>query len=70
MKQRRKEELMRDIDEDDIEIHRYERILGYNKRKSKNMPKVFRAEGLDCTYFILLSNSLSYTFTLSFGILI
>ncbi|MCP9263516.1 Nucleolar MIF4G domain-containing protein 1 [Dirofilaria immitis] len=42
-----KEELMRGIDEDDIEIHRYERILGYKKRKSKNMPKVFRAEGLD-----------------------
>ncbi|VDP23002.1 unnamed protein product [Onchocerca flexuosa] len=47
MKEIRKEELMRGIDEDDMEIHRYERILGYNKRKSKNMPKVFRAEGLD-----------------------
>ncbi|EJD74642.1 nucleolar MIF4G domain-containing protein 1 [Loa loa] len=47
MKQLRQEELMRGIDEDDIEIHRYERILGYNKRKSKNMPKVFRIEGLD-----------------------
>uniref|UniRef100_A0A2K6VPL7 MI domain-containing protein n=1 Tax=Onchocerca volvulus TaxID=6282 RepID=A0A2K6VPL7_ONCVO len=55
MKQRRKEELMRDIDEDDIEIHRYERILGYNKRKSKNMPKVFRAEGLD--YLLELCDS-------------
>ncbi|CAG9538366.1 unnamed protein product [Cercopithifilaria johnstoni] len=47
MQQLRKEELIRGINEDNIEIHRYERILGYNKRKSKNMPKVFRTEGLD-----------------------
>lgn len=49
MKELQKEELMRGIDEDDVEIHRCERILGYNKRKSKNIPKVFRVEGLDCT---------------------
>lgn len=44
---------MQGINEDEIEIHRYERILGYNKRKSKNMPKVFRIEGLDCACFSL-----------------
>uniref|UniRef100_A0A0R3RZV3 MI domain-containing protein n=1 Tax=Elaeophora elaphi TaxID=1147741 RepID=A0A0R3RZV3_9BILA len=47
VQQLQKEELMQGITEDDIEIHRYERILGYNKRKSKNIPKVFRIEGLD-----------------------
>lgn len=51
MQQLRREKLIRGINEDDTEIHRYERILGYNKRKSKNMPKVFRAEGLDCLCF-------------------
>lgn len=47
VEQVRKERLLRAIDEDNVEIHRYEKILGYNKRKSKNMPQVFRAEGLD-----------------------
>uniref|UniRef100_A0A915PX94 MI domain-containing protein n=1 Tax=Setaria digitata TaxID=48799 RepID=A0A915PX94_9BILA len=47
LEQIRKEELIRGIDKDNVEIHRYERILGYKKRKSKNMPEVFRAEGLD-----------------------
>ncbi len=58
---RQREELIRGIDEDDMEIHRYERILGYNKRKSKNMPKVFRTEGLDCAYFIVLVKHNRYT---------
>lgn len=64
--QLRKEELMRGIDEDDVEIHRYERILGYNKRKSKKMPKVFRIEGLDCACFIVLDkyNLLHFYFVL------
>ncbi|VDK79567.1 unnamed protein product [Litomosoides sigmodontis] len=47
VQQLRREKLIRGINEDDTEIHRYERILGYNKRKSKNMPKIFRTEGLD-----------------------
>uniref|UniRef100_A0AAF5Q4Z4 MI domain-containing protein n=2 Tax=Wuchereria bancrofti TaxID=6293 RepID=A0AAF5Q4Z4_WUCBA len=60
MKQLR-EELVRGIDEDDMEIHRYERILGYNKRKSKNMPKVFRTEGLDYLLEICDSKPLQYS---------
>ncbi|KHN76842.1 Nucleolar MIF4G domain-containing protein 1 [Toxocara canis] len=44
---RRKEELKRSIEEDEAQIKRYETLLGYKKRKSKNMPQVFRAEGLD-----------------------
>uniref|UniRef100_A0A183E5Q0 MI domain-containing protein n=1 Tax=Gongylonema pulchrum TaxID=637853 RepID=A0A183E5Q0_9BILA len=46
-KQISRENLLQCINEDDIEIHRYEKLLGYKKRKSKNMPQVFRAEGLD-----------------------
>ncbi|KAL3999147.1 MA3 domain family protein [Acanthocheilonema viteae] len=45
--QQLRKELIRGIDKDDMEIYRYERILGYSKRKSKKMPKVFRIEGLD-----------------------
>ncbi|MCP4057810.1 MAG: hypothetical protein GY738_10945 [Pseudoalteromonas sp.] len=33
------------------ELKRYAKKLGYNKRKSKSLPKVFVAEGLDCTPF-------------------
>ncbi|VDN91557.1 unnamed protein product [Brugia pahangi] len=58
---RQREELIRGIDEDDMEIHRYERILGYNKRKSKNMPKVFRTEGLDYLLEICDSKPLQYS---------
>lgn len=39
-------------DEDEREAKYYSKLLGYNKRKSKNMPQVFKAEGLDCAFFL------------------
>uniref|UniRef100_F1KUD3 Nucleolar MIF4G domain-containing protein 1 n=1 Tax=Ascaris suum TaxID=6253 RepID=F1KUD3_ASCSU len=47
LEKRRMEDLKRSIEEDEAQIKRYATLLGYKKRKSKNMPQVFRAEGLD-----------------------
>lgn len=36
--------------EDDAEIKHLSKLLGYKKRKSKSIPKIFAAEGLDCNF--------------------
>ncbi|VDK17505.1 unnamed protein product [Anisakis simplex] len=46
-KKRRREEIKRGLEEDEAQIKRFATLLGYKKRKSRNMPQVFRAEGLD-----------------------
>ncbi|TKR92229.1 hypothetical protein L596_006922 [Steinernema carpocapsae] len=34
------------VKEEEVEMKKYAKLLGYNKRKSKNMPAIFAAEGL------------------------
>ncbi len=41
------------IKEDDLQIRHYSKLLRYNRRKSKNMPKIFIAEGLDCKHYYI-----------------
>uniref|UniRef100_A0A0N5AU79 MI domain-containing protein n=1 Tax=Syphacia muris TaxID=451379 RepID=A0A0N5AU79_9BILA len=40
-------EMVRALREDEAEIKKFSKLLGYNKRKNKGIPKVFAAEGLD-----------------------
>lgn len=46
------------LEEEDREIKKYAKLLGYSKRQSKNQPKVFEAEGLDGTWLLILSSHL------------
>uniref|UniRef100_A0A914V7T9 MI domain-containing protein n=1 Tax=Plectus sambesii TaxID=2011161 RepID=A0A914V7T9_9BILA len=43
----RRKQMREQIKEDELEIKRFAKKLGYNKRKSTNTPQVFVAEGLD-----------------------
>lgn len=40
--------MQNEADDDDKEIKYLMKKLGYNKRKTKTMPKIFEKEGLHC----------------------